>query len=100
MNQTSNETVPENFTEIDPTNVTKIDPHLFNETLKFVFSKDIDSLPITRTELSDGLPCVKEPGYRTKKDKKQRLEIERSVYSRCTPSDDGTKSIDDRYTNL
>lgn len=74
--------------------------HFYNETLRFVFSKDVDSLPITRTELSDGLPCVKQPGYRTRKEAKQRLEIERDVYSRCVPLEDGSKSVDDRYTNL
>ena len=43
---------------------------------------------------------MKEPGYRTFKKSKQSLKIERDVYSRCSPSDDGTRSIDDRYIGL
>ena len=49
---TSNETFPINST--GTVNITIEDPYLYNQTKKFVFSKDVDSLPITRTEMSNG----------------------------------------------
>ena len=49
---TSNDTLPINITET--VNITIEDPYLYNQTKKFVFSKDADSLPITRTEMSNG----------------------------------------------
>ena len=49
---TLNETSPINITDL--VNVTVKDPYLYNQTKKFVISKDTDSLPITRTEMSNG----------------------------------------------
>ena len=69
--------------ETTQVNITPPDPYLYNQDLRFVFSKDTDNLPITRTELSSGLPCVSDPGFRTQKNNKQKLEIERDVYSIC-----------------
>ena len=54
-------------TVIDVDSSGNSDHLIYSENLRFVYDKNTDSLPITRTLISNGLPCANSPGFRIPK---------------------------------
>ena len=69
---------------------------MYSENLRFVFDKHTDNLPITRTLIDSGLPCLTSPGFNIPEENFSKIDIELDMYNECT-----SQSIrDDRYKKL
>ena len=73
----------------------------YSEDLKFVFNKDTDSLPITRTLIEGSFPCLNSPGFRIPTSGFKTLEVENELYTDCNVNQtNGSEILDDRYRLL
>ena len=57
---------------------------LYSENLRFVFDKHTDNLPITRTLIDSGLPCLTSPGFNIPDENFSKIDIELDMYNECT----------------
>ena len=73
---------------------------IYANNMKFVFDKHTDSLPITRTLVDSGLPCLNSPGFIMPSSGYETIDVELDVYTNCGENSPEGKVLDDRYKKL